>query len=45
MVQLYDECGDQPADICARDIALPTAQHAIDEAQAPVAPAKARQGR
>jgi hypothetical protein len=42
MVQLYDECGDQPADNCARDIALATAQHAIDEAQAP---AKARQGR
>jgi hypothetical protein len=45
MVHLYDECGDQPADICARDIALPTAQHAIDEAQVPVVPAKAKQGR
>jgi hypothetical protein len=42
MVQLYNECGDRPADICARDIALAAARHAIDEAQAP---AKARQGR
>jgi hypothetical protein len=45
MVQLYDECGDQPVDICARDMALAAARHAIDEAQAPVMPAKARQGR
>jgi hypothetical protein len=45
MVQLYNACGDQRAEVCARDIAMAHAERALDEARAAGTPAKIRQGR
>jgi hypothetical protein len=45
MVQIYNACGDQRAEVCARDIAMALAEHALDEARTAETPAKARQGR